>query len=307
VTGGSDRLDFLIRAYPKAYRERRGEEILDTLRDDARTMGTYESLRVGIDITAQGLRMRLGIAPDQFMGQALVAAALPGMMMAAAVAIVMPIFGHVLPDYRNGPGSWGPATAIWPGLCIVWILGSLAAVVFPSWRRLVAAVCVAATLIVKFLLPLAPWGLPSGFLLLGCLAIPSLLAARTPPRWSHRGFAVLAGVLVLVALVGAAVHGEWYSAGTPGSYGDVVRCAPYVAGALIFYSGMLLVARRWVTGSAIALLTAPWLLIPAASTGLLAEPPTSISPLAVAAACAIGIGLLGAWASDLWKSHRTLP
>lgn len=307
MTGGSDRLDFLIRAYPKTYRVRRGEEILGTLREDAPTLGTYESLRVGIDIAAQGLRLRLGIAPDQLMGRVLVAAALPGMMMAAAVAMVMPLFGHVLPDYRDGPGSWGPATAIWPGLCIVWILGSVAALVFPSWRRLAATLCVVATLVVKFLLPLAPWGLPSGFLLLGCLAIPSLLAARTPPRWSHRGFAVLTGGLVLVALVAAAVHTQWYSSGTPGSYGDIVRCASFVAGALVVYSVILLVARRWVTGSAIALLTAPWLLIPAASTGPLAAPPTSITPLAVAAVCAIGVGLLGVWASDLWKSHRTLP
>jgi len=306
MTGGGDRFDSLIGAYPKAYRERRGEEILGTLREDAPTLGTYESLRVGIDIVAQGLRMRLGIAPDQLMGRVLVAAALPGMMMAAAAAIVMPLFGHVLPDYRIGPGSWGPATAIWPVLCIIWILGSLAAVVFPSWRRLAAAVCVATTLIAKFLLPLAPWGLPSGFVLLGLLAIPSLLAVRTPPRWSHRGFAVLTGGLVLLALVGAAVHTQWYSTGFPGSYSEIARCAPYVAGMLIALSAILLLARRWVTGFAIALLCTPWLLIPAASTGLLTAP-TRITPLAVAAVCAIGIGLLGVWAADLWKSQRTLP
>ncbi len=306
MTGGSDRLDFLIRAYPKAYRERRGEEILGTLREDAPTLGTYESLRVGMDVVTHGIRLRLGIAPDQLMGRALVAAALPGMMMAAAGAMVMPIFGHVLPDYRDGPGSWGPATAIWPGLCIVWILGSVAALVFPRRLRLIAAVCIAATAIAKFLLPSAPYGFPSGFLLLVCLAVPSLLAARTPPRWSHRGFAVLTGGLVLGALVIAAVRTQWYSSGVAGSYGDIVRCAPYVAVTLIVFSAILLVARRWVTGSAIALLATPWLLLPAANTGPFTAH-TTISSLAVAAVCAIAVGLLGVWASDLWKSHRTLP
>ena len=34
MTERSDRLDFLIRAYPKAYRERRGDEILATLSED---------------------------------------------------------------------------------------------------------------------------------------------------------------------------------------------------------------------------------------------------------------------------------
>ena len=306
MTGGSDRFDSLIGAYPKAYRERRGEEILGTLREDASTLSTYESLRVGIDIVAQGLRVRLGIAPDQLMGRVLVAAALPGLMMAAAAAMVMPLFGHVLPDYRTGPGSWGPATAVWPGLCGIWILGSLAALVFPRRLRLVAVVCIGATLIAKFLLLLGAYGLPSGFWLLVWLAVPSLLAARTPPRWSHRSFAVLTGGLVLGVLVGAAVRTQWYSSGTWGSYGDIARCAPYVAMTLIVFSAILLVARKWVTGSAIALLATPWLVLPAANTGPFAAP-TTIAPLAVAAACAIGVGLLGVWASDLWKSHRTLP
>jgi len=305
MTGRRDRLDVLIRAYPNAYRERRGEEILDTLRDDAPTMGTYERLRVGIDMVAQGLRMRLGIAPDQVMGRILVAAALPGMMMAAAVALVMPLFGHIIPDFRI-EGSWGPATAVWPGLCIVWILGSLAALVFPRRLRLIAAVCIAATVMAELLLPAGPYAFPSGFWLLAWLAVPSFLAARTPPRWSHRGFAVLTGGLVLGALIVAAVRTKWYSSGVSGSYGDIVRCAPYVAVTLIAFSAILLVTRRWVTGSAIALLATPWLLLPATNAGPFSAR-TSITPLAVAAVCAIGVGLLGAWTSELWKGRRTLP
>jgi hypothetical protein len=305
MKGRGDRFTMLLWAYPKGYRERRGEEILGTLLEDAPTLGTYESLRVGIDIVAHGFRLRLGIAPDQMVGRVLVAAALPGMMMAAAAAMVMPFFGQVLPDIRNGPGSWGPDTAIWPGLCIPWILGSVAALVFPKHRQLLATACVAATVIAKFLLPLGPWGLPPGFLLLISLAVPSLLAPRTPPRWSHRGFAVLVGGLVLGALVVASVRSPWASLGGPGFYGEFSRCAPYVAGTVFACSAILLVTRRWVYGSALALLAIPWLLVPTVDPGPLAVS-TTTSALSVAAACAISVGLIGVWFSDLLKSHETL-
>lgn len=99
------RFRLLLRAYPKAYRERRGDEILATLLDDASATGTYESGRVGIDIVGHGLRLRVGIASHQLAGRVLVAAALPGMMTAAAAAVVMPVFGQVLPDARFGPSS----------------------------------------------------------------------------------------------------------------------------------------------------------------------------------------------------------
>ena len=114
VKARGDRFTQLLRAYPKAYRDRRGDEIASTLLEDASDNGTYESIRVGIDIVAHGLRLRAGIASDQLAGRVLVAAALPGMMTAAAAAAIMPMFGQVFPDIRYGPSSWGPDTAIWP-------------------------------------------------------------------------------------------------------------------------------------------------------------------------------------------------
>ncbi len=295
-----DRFTLLLRAYPKRYRERRGEEILTTLLEDAPTYGTYESMRVGMDIAAHGLRLRVGIASDQLAGRVLVAAALPGMMMAAAAAMVMPAFGQVLPDIRNGPGSWGPDTAIWPGLCIAWILGCVAALVFPKRGRLFAAVCVAATVIVEFLLPIAPWGLPPGFLLLISLAVPCLLAPRTSPRRSHRRFALLVGAVVLGTLAVVSVRSPWVS--SPVFYEEFNRCAPYVAGTVIVCSASLLITRRWVQGSGLALLAIPWLLVPIVEPGPLALS----SALSVAALCAISVGLLGLWFSDLWKAHERL-
>jgi hypothetical protein len=301
----SDRFALLLRAYPKAYRDRRGEEILAILLEDAPTFDTYESVRVGIDIVAHGLRLRVGIASDQLAGRVLVVAALPGMMMAAAAAMVMPLFGQVLPDIRYGPSSWGPDTAIWPGLCIAWIVGCVAALVFPKRGRLLAAACVAATVIAKFLLPIGPWGLPPGFLLLISLAVPSLLAPRTSPRRSRRGFAVLVGAVVLGALVVASVRSPWVTSGGPEFHGEFSRCTPYVAGTVIACSAILLAAHKWMYGSALALLAIPWLLFPMAEPGPLTVS-TTTSALSVAAACAISVGLLGLWFSDLWKVHESI-
>ncbi len=299
-----DRFAFLIQAYPKSYRERRGDEIIATLLEDSSTNGTYEAVRVGIDIVSHGLRLRVGIASDQRAGRVLVAAALPGMVMAAAVAMVMPVFGQIVPDIRYGPSSWGPDTAIWPALCVVWILGCAAALALPKRGWLFAAGCVAATAIVKFLVPIGPWGLPPGFLLLVSLALPCLLAPRTSPRRSHRSFALLLGAGVLGALVVVAVFNPWVSSGGP-VYVEFNRCAPYVAGTLIVCSAVLLATRRWVPGSALALLATPWLVVPVVDPGPLA-PTTTIAVLSIAATGAISVGLVGLWFSDLRKEHESL-
>ncbi len=302
----ADRFTMLLRAYPKVYRDQRGEEILTTLLEDATTFDTYENVRAAIDIVAHGLRLRVGIASDQLAGRVLVAAALPGMMMAAATAMVMPFFGQVLPAIRSGPSSWGPDTAIWPGLCIAWILGCAGALLFPKRGRLLATACVAVTIIAKVLLPIGAWGLPPSFVLLIFLAVPCLLAPRTSPRRSHRRFAVLVGAVVLGALVVASLRGPWASFGGPFPYMEFSRCAPYVAGTVIACSAILLVFRRWVPGSALALLAIPWLLFPAVEPGPLAVS-TTTSALSVAAACVISLGLLGLWSSDLSKAHESLP
>jgi len=221
--------------------------------------------------------------------------------------LAMPIFAHVLPDFRFGPFSWGPATAIWPGLCIVWILGCLAAFACPRRSRQFAMVCIAATVITKVLLPIAPWGLPSTFWLFVLLAVPALLAARTPSRWSNRYSALLAGGLVLGMLIAASVLDPLgFSDGGPFAYTTFGRCAPWVAVTLIVCSAALLVAREWVNGFALALLAGPWLLLPVVPNVPYAHS-TATSPLAIATACAIGVALLAAWISDLWRTHRTLP
>jgi hypothetical protein len=300
-----DHFQLLLRAYPKAYREQRGDEILATLLEDVSTNGSYENVRVGIDIVGHGLRLRAGIASDQLAGQVLIAAALPGMTMAAVAALVMPVFGQVVPDVRFGPSSWGPDTAIWPALCIFWIIGCVAALIFPKQGRYFAAACVVATAIVRFLVPIGPWGLPPGFLLLAALSVPCLIAPRTSPRRSHRRFALLVGAVVLGTLVGVAASSSWIASGGPIFYSEFDRCAPYVGVTVILCSAVLLGARRWTLGSGLALLAIPWLLLPVADPGPVALTST-VSALSVAAVCVIGLGLVGLWLSERRMSHESL-
>lgn len=304
MKGTVDRFALLLRAYPKSYRERRGEEILDTLLEDVQGNGRLENLRVGLDIVGHGVRLRLDVASDQLAGRVLVAAALPGMVMAAVVSLVMPAFGQVVPDLRYGPTSWGPDTAIWPGLCVVWVLGCLAAMAFPKRGRSFAGACIGATLIARFALPIAPWGLPAGSSLCIALALPCLVAPRTSSSRSHRKLALVSGAVVLAAILVDVLYNTSYGAVV--FYTEFSRSAPYVAGALVLLSVILVLTRRRVEGSALAVLSIPWLLLPAVEPGLLAVSSTT-STASVAAAFVIGVGLLGLWFTDLLKSRQLLP
>ena len=115
VKARGDRFTQLLRAYPKAYRDQRGDEIVSTLLEDGSGNGTYESMRVGIDLVAHGLRLRAGIASDQLAGRVLVAAALPGMMMAAAAAAACRCSARYFPISDMGRAAGGLILPFGPG------------------------------------------------------------------------------------------------------------------------------------------------------------------------------------------------
>jgi hypothetical protein len=301
MRGGTERLAVVLWAYPKPYRARRGAEILATLEEGAPDRDGMETLRVVVDLMAHGLRLRLGLASDQAAGRMLAAAALPGMSMALAAAAFLPFGAQLLPGIHHDPIDWGPDTAIWPVLFAVWILGSLASLVFPGSKRLLAGSCVAATLVTVTALPTFSWGSLPVFWLLIALAVPSLLAPRMSPRRSHRWFALIVGGLVLGALV-VSLQGPWFRNGGPGLYYGAVGFAPAVAGAVLLCALILLVARRRVLGSALALLAVPWLVFAAVGHGP-AQVSTTTSVVAVALAGMVGVGLLPVWVSDLSKVH----
>jgi hypothetical protein len=298
------RFAILLWAYPKAYRERRGEEILSTLLDGAPSLSSFETLRVGADVVAHGFRRRLGIASDQSGGRITAAAALPGMMMAAAVAVVMPLFAQLLPGIHHDPVSFGPDTVIWPGLYILWILGAVGGFVFPKRKRGLAMACVAATILTGLLLPHGGYLQPI-FSLLIVLVIPALLAPKASARRSHRLFALMMGGVVSCTLFATAALSPEASYGGPEFYWVFGTLAPYVAGIVILCSVICLLARRWRHGFALALLAVPWVLYPTidqrpfgiVTTGYL---------VSIELVCVLGAGLLGEWLSSLRETPEAV-
>jgi uncharacterized integral membrane protein len=298
-----DPLATVLWAYPKRYREQRGNEILSTIREDS-DRNLVETVRVCCNVIAHGLRLRFGIASDQPTGRVLAAAALPGMMMAAAIAVVLPLYAQLLPGIHHSGASFGPDTAIWPGIFILWILGSLSTLILPRHKQLAAAVCIVVSLVAFFALPVGTLGLPPALPLLIALAIPSLFAPRTWPTQSHRAFALIVGVLTVAILVAASLHNPWETRGLF-FYGQFEQLAGYVAVAAVVGGLVLFAARRLVLGTALAVLSVPWLLAPTLTTGPFQNSTTS-STLSIAVGCALGVTLLGAWCSVVLWGRRQL-
>jgi hypothetical protein len=304
----------LLHVYPKAYRERRGAEILTTLLEDPMVAGRLEAIRVVVNIVAHGLRLRLGITSDRFAGQVLDAAALPGMMLVVAMAIVMPFFGQFLGGVTHDPGSFGPDTAIVPGLFILWIIGGVGALSFPTRKRLFAAICVITTLATKSFVTLLGSAtdqafLPTEFSLFVALALPCLLA---PPMWNRRSprlLAVLVGVLTLIFLVGMSL--PLAKGGPPIFYvsltGDLTSFMPFVAGGALLCIVAVSIDHRRVSATALALLTVPLLLF----TGVVPENhraaiPNASAEASLIMASIISLALLGSWLADLWVARQTI-
>ncbi len=298
MTRTSERYTRLLWAYPRAYRKRRGEEIHATLLDAAAGQSTGESLRNAVDVIGHGLRLRLGIASDQVGGRVLATAALSGMTIAAAAAMTLPLFAQLLPGIHHDPSSFGPDTAIWPGLCVLWILGAFAAVAFPRRKRVFVLACVVATLATAALLPPRSGYLLSAFCLLIALAVPSLLAPRTSPSRSHRTLALVVGAVVLATLVTSAQLKPGLSYGGPFFYWSLGPLAPYVVGAVMFCSVVLLVTRRWLHAMALTIVAVPWMVFPLIDQQWLGVAATGYL-VAIEIACAIGVGLLGERLSHL--------
>ena len=70
-------------------------------------------------------------------------------------------------------------------------------------------------------------------------------------------------------------------------------------------AAILLVLRRRVHASALALLAIPWLLFPTIALWP-NRGDTTTAVACLATACAIGFGLLGAWFSGLWKAREAV-
>jgi hypothetical protein len=261
----------LLRSYPRAYRECRGEEILDTLLEASRSRRGRGKVRDALDIVGHGLRLRFGLTSDRFAGQVLASAALPGLLMASAVAAALFISGNWFVLLHASLVHHWVQPWMAPGLLfMVWALAGLAALVFPSLQRWFALLCVLSTLATVALLTPLGFGVRSPtpvFLVLFLpLALPSWLApGDARPRYA-RSLGALAGLLtfgLLGALAGSLLPSTWR--GWVNLYvGLSLRSSgymPYVAGiGTVAIVGLMVWHKRTAAG-AVALLLAPWLVL----------------------------------------------
>jgi hypothetical protein len=224
----------LLLAYPRSYRERRGEEIVATLMEDAQPGQTRPGRRAALDLALGGLRERLGLhEPDGFAAGAALASPVC-LALAVGYAVYFPVLGFHQPAAVVVALVWIAALAVWS--------------VTPHWSVPALAGAIAVTCVMPFaglftvLLVVAPWGFaalvgeiseagrPGVRSPLGRLVAPVLAAVLTvlvvwpsaimlvrqdpvyipiPPLWSF----LLKDVLVLVAIVMGVGLAAWHRSG----------------------------------------------------------------------------------------------
>ncbi|GAA2334625.1 hypothetical protein [Dactylosporangium salmoneum] len=205
------RYRLLLLAYPSEYRERRGDELLGTVLDDASPEQRWPSGREAASIVAQGLRARLGAARCRTPG----AVWSEGLQMGALLLLGLAVAGPV-GDLFRGAG-WSVRTGIAVLLALAGIVATLRA------RWIVALALTAACLTVFTLDRWLPWSLGTAVVALAVLAVRFrsarrarsaewLLVAPVTVAVQHMpdlvalpvGVAVIAG-FVFVCLVGVAL------------------------------------------------------------------------------------------------------
>jgi hypothetical protein len=111
MTKGLDRSRQLLKFYPKAYREERGEEIVTTLQEAAEARVPRIALSDQISVAQYGLRIRLGLTSETMFGKALDIAAIPGLVMGAFFGLYLLILGDL--PFAN-------TKFFFPDLCSTW-------------------------------------------------------------------------------------------------------------------------------------------------------------------------------------------
>jgi hypothetical protein len=296
----------MLWAYPKAYREARGDEILETLFDASKDQGR-PSLRDGADLVAHGLQRRFGLASERYAGRVLVLAAMPGLMMAAALAAIAFGFGewrHPIDPYLP---HFGPFLTLGPVIYLIWVTGALTVLVKPARLRWVAAGCVAvsvvATAVGDFAFDRPPLILVAMLVALGLPAVVAPVVDAAARRPALAVGACTGGVLCLILTT------------TTGPFGTTVGSSFYRAGLWLLSTWMptLLIAglavmvgevftHRATVAGAVAVLMFPW-----AALSLRSWPdpyaPRPLSTIANTVALAALAGwLLSNWLYDLRRS-----
>jgi hypothetical protein len=257
----------LLLIYPRAYREERGEEILGTLLDASPSHKSYPGLRDVLDVTLHGMQLRLGLTADRFVGRVLGLAAMPGLVIAAVLSIFLSIFGEWLPHVGRAAPMNGPLSTVGLLVYIAWVLGAASALIWPHRRRVFAAVCVFATVLVvastvgRHGFPTAR---PAMMALVAGFGLPCVFAPiREPVR--HRLAASLAVGVTSAMLIWSFIatqrwgpfYGGFYWLGTY----RLGRSMPYIAGAVLVAVCVFLLLRRIDVAGALVVLASPFVIV----------------------------------------------
>lgn len=217
----------LLLAYPRSYRERRGDEIIATLLEDARPGQRRPDRHEIADLLSGGLRERLGLHDT-------------GGFMAGA-ALVSPVCLTVAAAYAVAFWLLGARSAPATAVALGWILAVVIRAVTSRWSWLVLVAAVAATVWATAIglwmlwMVVAAWGLVAAIGEVGVAARPvrasfagrfgpaiavpilavltvwlaALTAARpgdgpAPPVWSLYGLDLLSDVAIVAGVALAA-------------------------------------------------------------------------------------------------------
>jgi hypothetical protein len=256
----------LLRFYPKAYREERGEEIVATLQEAAEARVPRVSLGDQISVALYGVRVRLGLTSETMFGKALDIAAIPGLVMGAFFGVYLLISGDLpVVSSRFFYPHFGPFLTVGPLLYLVWILGVVVVFEWPQYRRRVAGVCMTLTIVGELLAKLVHrnpniWEIA----ILVSLGLPSLLA---PDVYVTRrriipslcvGLATFATLFFVTnTRVNPGFFNSFYWSGTY----EIVRRQPYVDLLLLALFAVLWITKRREVASATLILSSPWIVV----------------------------------------------
>jgi hypothetical protein len=256
----------LLRFYPKAYREERGEEIVATLQEAAEARVPRVSLSDQISVALYGVRVRLGLTSETMFGKALDIAAIPGLVMGAFFGVYLLISGDLpVVSSRFFYPHFGPFLTVGPLLYLVWILGVVVVFEWPQYRRRVAGVCMTLTIVGELLAKLVHrnpniWEIA----ILVSLGLPSLLAPDVYVTRRRIIPSLCVGLVTFATLffvtntrVNPGFFNSFYWSGTY----EIVRRQPYVDLLLLALFAVLWITKRREVASATLILSSPWIVV----------------------------------------------
>ena len=294
MTDNDARSQKLLKFYPKAYREERGEEIVATMQEAAEARVPRVSLRDQISVALYGMRIRLGLTSETMFGKALDIAAIPGLVMGAFFGVYLLLSGDLpVVSSRFFYPDFGPFLTAGPLFYLVWIVGVVVVLEWPQYRRRVAGVCMTLTIVGELLAKLVHrnpnmWEIA----ILVSLGLPSLLAPdvlvtrrRVLPSLSVGVVTFATLFFVTNSRVNPGFFNSFYWSGTY----EIARRQPYVDGLLLALFVVLWITKRREVASAVLILSSPWIIVGVAYP--LSLPYLEVNTLNVIALIAWAIGM----------------